>query len=80
MGKVLFGNGNNGADGTEGARYKNVFATYAHGCLLPKNPILADYILKTALERKYGTAELEPLNDAIETSAHQYMEQRLLKK
>ena len=80
MGKVLFGNGNNGSDGTEGARYKNVFATYAHGCVLPKNPILADYILKIALERKYGTVELEPLNDVIETSAHQYMEQRLLKK
>ena len=54
MGKVLKGYGNNGADGTEGARYKNVFATYSHGCLLPKNPVLCDYILKTALERKYG--------------------------
>ena len=80
MGKVLFGNGNNGSDGTEGARYKNVFATYAHGCLLPKNPVLCDHILKIALERKYGTVELSPLNDTIETSAHNYMEQRLLKK
>ena len=49
MGKVLSGHGNNGEDGTEGARYKNVFATYSHGSLLPKNPKLADYILKTAL-------------------------------
>ena len=48
MGKVLKGCGNNGADGTEGARYQNVFATYSHGCLLPKNPVLCDYILKTA--------------------------------
>lgn len=80
MGKVLSGNGNNGADGTEGARYKNVFATYAHGCLLPKNPVLADHILKIALERKYGTVELAPLADVFETSAHQYVEQRLLKK
>ena len=79
MGKVLSGHGNNGSDGTEGARYKNVFATYAHGCLLPKNPILCDHILKLALERKYGTAELTPLNDTLETNAHQYMEQRLLK-
>jgi len=79
MGKVLSGHGNNGSDGTEGARYKNVFATYAHGCLLPKNPILCDHILKTALERKYGAAELAPLNDTLETNAHQYMEQRLLK-
>ena len=38
IGKVLAGYGNNGEDGFEGARYKNVFATYSHGCLLPKNP------------------------------------------
>ncbi len=28
IGKVLAGYGNNGEDGFEGARYKNVFATY----------------------------------------------------
>ena len=80
MGRVLSGFGNNGQDKTEGARYKNVFATYSHGCLLPKNPVLADFILKTALERKYGTAELEPLDDVFENQAHSYMENRLLKK
>ena len=80
LGKVLTGNGNNGTDDTEGARYQNIFATYAHGCLLPKNPVLADHILKIALERKYGAAELVPLEDTYETAAHNYMEQRLLKK
>ena len=79
MGKVLTGFGNNGEDNTEGARYKNVFATYSHGCLLPKNPKLADYILKTALERKYGTAELTPLDDTLEQHAHDYMQNRLTK-
>lgn len=79
IGKVLSGYGNNGEDGMEGARYKNVFCTYSHGCLLPKNPLLADHILKTALERKYGSAELAPLDDAIELAAHGYMEQRLRK-
>lgn len=78
MGKVLEGFGNNGQDGTEGARYKNVFATYSHGCLLPKNPVLSDHILKTALERKYGKADLEPLADTLENNAHVYMENRLL--
>lgn len=78
MGKVLRGKGNNGEDKTEGARYKNVFGTYSHGCLLPKNPKVCDYILKTALEYKYGHAELEPLPDEIETAAHDYMEKRLL--
>ena len=77
MGTVLAGFGNNGEDKTEGARYKNVFATYSHGCLLPKNPALADHILKTALERKYGQAELAPLDDHLEHSAHDYMEWRL---
>ena len=79
MGKVLAGHGNNGEDGTEGARYNNVFATYSHGCLLPKNPVLCDHILKTALECKYGTAELQPLDDTFELNAHRYMENRLVK-
>ena len=80
FGKVLTGNGNNGTDGTEGARYQNVFATYAHGCLLPKNPVLADHLIKIALERKYGSVELAPLPDTHENAAHAYMEQRLLNK
>ena len=80
IGKVLEGFGNNGEDGTEGARYKNVFATYSHGCLLPKNPQLCDHILKTALEHKYGAVELAELNDMLENEAHQYMENRLSKK
>lgn len=77
MGKVLAGSGNNGEDGMEGARYRNVFATYSHGCLLPKNPVLCDHILRTALARKYGSAELAPLDDALETRAHDAMERRL---
>lgn len=80
MGKVLSGFGNNGQDGMEGARYKNVFATYSHGCLLPKNPVLADHILKTALERKYGQAELSSLADTLENNAHDYMVRRLSKQ
>ena len=80
MGKVLSGHGNNGEDGTEGARYKNVFATYSHGSLLPKNPKLADYILKTALKRKYPDISLEELDDTFENSAHDYMEKRLAGK
>lgn len=80
LGKVLVGHGNNGKDGTEGARYKNVFASYSHGCLLPKNPVLADHILKTALEYKYGKADLAPLDDALELSAHSYMQKRLESK
>ena len=80
LGRVLEGSGNNGEDGTEGARYKNVFASYSHGCLLPKNPKLADLILQTALERKYGAVTPSPLPDELETAAHTYMENRLTHK
>lgn len=73
LGKVLSGFGNNGEDGSEGAHYKNVFGTYSHGPLLPKNPELCDFILKTALERKYGSAELSPLDDGFELLAHDEM-------
>ena len=77
IGKVLSGFGNNGDDGFEGARYKNVYATYSHGCLLPKNPRIADLLIKWALQRKYPNADLEGLDDALENSAHSYMEARL---
>lgn len=80
MGKVLSGHGNNGEDGTEGARYKNVFATYSHGSLLPKNPKLADYILKTALKRRYPEIDLKELDDTFENNAHEYMRHRLSEK
>lgn len=70
LGKVLAGYGNNGQDQTEGVRYRNVFGTYSHGPVLPKNPEFCDTILRTTLERKYGACELVPLNDAIEHLAH----------
>jgi len=73
LGKVLSGYGNNGEDGTEGAHWKNVFGTYSHGPVLPKNPQFCDMLLLTALERKYGRAELAPLDDAAETAAHDEM-------
>ena len=79
IGRVLSGYGNNGEDHQEGARFRNVFATYSHGCLLPKNPALCDHILRTALAGKYGAAELAPLDDALENQAHDYMANRLSK-
>lgn len=71
LAKILTGNGNNGQDGYEGARYKNVFGTYLHGSLLPKNPHFADYLITLALEKRYGREiTLEPINDTIETNTH----------
>ena len=54
LGKSLTGTGNNGGDGMEGIRYKNTIGTYLHGCLLPKNPAIADWMIATAYGRKYG--------------------------
>lgn len=69
LGHVVKGYGNNGEDNTEGARYKNVFATYSHGPLLPKNPVFCDTLLQIAIERKYPDYKLEPLDDTIEIAA-----------
>lgn len=80
LGIVEKGFGNNGIDKTEGARYKNVFGTYSHGPILPKNPVFADFLLKTALQRKYGDAKLDEINDFLEQSAHDYIQNRLLKQ
>lgn len=70
LGTVISGFGNNGADGGEGVRWKNVFGSYSHGPVLPKNPALCDEILRCALLRKYGATELSPLPDCFELSAH----------
>lgn len=71
LGTTIIGNGNNGQDGSEGARYKNVFGTYLHGSLLPKNPHFADYLITLALEKRYRQkVELPPLDDTFEYLAH----------
>ncbi len=73
LGTVISGSGNNGSDGCEGVHYKNVFGTYSHGPVLPKNPEFCDFILLTALQHKYGSIELAPLNDEAELMAHDEM-------
>lgn len=70
LGFVKHGFGNNGEDGTEGARTRNLFGTYVHGSLLPKNPGFADHLLQLAVERRYPGAVLESLDDSLELQAH----------
>jgi hypothetical protein len=71
FGRIVAGAGNNGLDGSEGARRDNVFATYLHGPVLPKNPWLADVLVRIALSRKVGQrVVLAPLDDALERRAH----------
>ena len=71
LGRVMAGGGNNSEDGTEGARYKGVYATYLHGPVLPKNPWLADLLIAKALAHRYQDhGPLAPLPDEEETQAH----------
>ena len=67
---VVSGFGNNGGDGTEGARVRSCFGTYLHGALLPKNPRLADRLIGLALARRYGERALASLDDVWEARAH----------
>lgn len=70
FGKIIKGFGNNGSDNLEGAVYKNSFATYSHGPILPKNPKLADYLIEASLNKKYNKKiKLEKLDDSIENKA-----------
>ncbi|HXR31019.1 MAG TPA: glutamine amidotransferase, partial [Solirubrobacterales bacterium] len=72
LGRVIKGFGNNGEDGFEGVRQGNLIGTYLHGPLLPKNAWLADHLIALALERRYGKRlQLEPLDDALERTAHE---------
>jgi len=80
LGKVLFGHGNNGEDSAEGVRYRNVFGTYLHGPLLPKNPHFADLLLELAIRRRGFNTRLIELDDRLEELAHQAMLKKLLKQ
>lgn len=53
LARVILGSGNNDHEGHEGARYKNVIGSYLHGSLLPKNPVIADFLIAEAIKRKF---------------------------
>ncbi|MBR8829523.1 MAG: type 1 glutamine amidotransferase [Gomphosphaeria aponina SAG 52.96 = DSM 107014] len=74
LGKVIQGYGNNGEDRMEGAFYRQAIATYAHGPLLPKNPLIADWLIQKALEQNYQTAiKLTKLDDSLALAAREAM-------
>jgi CobQ-like glutamine amidotransferase family enzyme len=77
LGEVVVGFGNNGKDGTEGARRLNAYGTYLHGSLLPKNPWLTDQLILNALCRVDDSFELEPLDDAAERTAFESVSNRI---
>lgn len=72
FGRVIAGFGNDGESGFEGCIVERAIGTYLHGPLLPRNPTLADTVLRWALEHATGSAQpdLEPLADEHEARAH----------
>ena len=69
LGQVVKGNGNNDQTADEGAITGNCFGTYLHGSVLPKNPALADELLRRALVRRGVANALTPLDDRVEAMA-----------
>ena len=69
---VVKGAGNNSSEGHEGARYRNIVASYLHGSLLPKNPAIADFLLRTAAERRFGSFDAGGVDDSLAELARQH--------
>ncbi|GAB97348.1 hypothetical protein BJY21_002981 [Kineosphaera limosa] len=79
FGQVRHGQGNNGADQTEGARRGNVYGTYLHGPVLPANTAFADALIGAAVDRALpGGFEPEDLDDHIAHEAQRRQIDRLL--
>lgn len=77
LGKVVSGFGNNGEDSCEGCRFKNTIGTYLHGPMLAKNPEIADWMIKKALELKGHEVKLKTLDDSWEKAAKDVVMQRI---
>lgn len=77
FGKVLVGHGNTYKGEYEGYMDAQTIATYMHGPLLPKNPVIADEVILRGLNRRYAVEQLEPLQDTLENAAHDTMLKRL---
>ena len=75
--RVLNGHGNMYQSPYEGFMNDTVLATYMHGPLLPKNPKIADALIRRALKKRYGEVTLEPLDDTLENRAREVMLERL---
>jgi len=80
FGKVICGFGNDALSLYEGVMYKNTIGTHLHGPILPKNPELADYLIKHALINKYGNGialeENSSIDDMMEIKAKRFMVDR----
>ncbi len=81
LGSVIYGRGNDGKGEYEGVIYKNLIGTHLYGQILSQNPELADFFIKTALDRKYDADNtLCELDDTMEKRAKEFIVKRETKK
>ena len=73
--KIQVGFGNNGVDGTEGARRNSCVGTYLHGSVLPNNSQLLDWLLARAImhrisqDGEFDSVALERISEYSELGA-----------
>lgn len=77
LGTVTHGYGNNAEERHEGAIYRNVYGTYLHGSILPKNPVFADALIAQALKNRGERSVLKPLDDRFASQAREKLFTRL---
>jgi len=76
LGRVVRGHGNNESSKMEGIVYKNAIGTYLHGSFLPKNPVVADFLLAAAIRRHRPDYSLKPLDDTLSKLATEQAKKR----
>lgn len=77
LGKVIKGSGNNGEDNTEGILRHNAIGTYMHGSFLPKNPLVADFLIKKANQNINKNFVLKKLDDSLENKTNLFAKRLL---
>jgi CobQ-like glutamine amidotransferase family enzyme len=79
--RVVLGAGNNALETSEGCVFNNAIGTYLHGPLLPKNPSIADFLIRKAVSRKVGydvclTSQKVRILDEIANHARKFVAKR----
>lgn len=72
LGKVIHGYGNSFDAGQEGFYDGKILGTYLHGPLLPKNPVVADFVIYKSLKKRnpdFKFEDLKLLNETFEKGA-----------
>lgn len=80
LGKVVKGHGNSFNAGFEGFYNGKILGTYLHGPLLPKNSVVADFVITKALQKddpSFNYEDLEELTNPYEENARKQMFDRL---